>query len=151
MLQEKAHEKVYTCTFSLHYFAGILCQILSPFPDGVCPGDEVTLTCTVESLITTWRIITDGEIDTGCAVAFGGTRMCGPMNEFTTTRTSTEDNSTSTLIVRPVDDSLNGTQVECIDDVMPSEDICIVGEIYMYIHVHVHVYIFRCIFLSKPR
>ena len=109
-----------------------MCQILSPFPDRICPGDEVPLTCTVESLITTWRIITDGEIDTGCAVAFGETQMCGPMNEFTATRTSTEDNSTSTLIVVLVDDTLNGTQVECIDDVVRSEDICIVGEICRY-------------------
>ena len=66
----------------------------------------------------------------------GETQMCGPMNEFTATRTSTEDNSISTLIVQLVDDTLNGTQVECIDDVIRSEDICIVGEIFI---VHAHV------------
>ena len=114
-----------------HYVTGTLCQVLSPFPDGVCPGDEVTLTCTVDALVTTWRITTDGVVDIGCSVRVGETRMCGPMNEFTATRTSTEDNSTSTLIVRLVDDTLNGTRVECIDDVIRSEDICIVGEIYI--------------------
>ena len=69
-------------------------------------------------------------------MGFGQTQMCGPMNEFTATRNSTEDNSTSTLIVRLVDDTLNGTKVECTHRVIRSEDICIVGEI---IHVHVHV------------
>ena len=107
-----------------------MCQILSPFPDGVCPGDEVTLTCTVESLITSWAIISDGMNDVGCTVRDGETQICGPMNEFTATRTSTEDNSISTLIVRLVDDTLNGTQVECTDDEILSEDICIVGKIY---------------------
>ena len=114
-----------------------MCQILSPFPDGVCPGDEVPLTCTVESLITAWTIINDGVVDADCTVRVGETKMCGPMNEFTATRTSTEDNSTSTLIVRLVDDSLNGTQVECTDDVIRSQDICIVGEICMYNCDHV--------------
>ena len=86
------------------------------------------MTCTVESVITAWTFITDGVRDNDCTVRVGEMQMCGPMNEFTSSRTSTEDNSTSTLIVQLVDDTLNGTIVECIENVVRSEDICIVGE-----------------------
>ena len=104
---------------------------MSPFPDGICVGDDVTLTCQQDSLTTLWRITSDG-VESRCTVVNGvpdDSDMCGPMDEFTATA---RDNSTSTLSVQFVDETLNETLVECTGGAAHSQDVCLVGKI-MYI------------------
>ena len=101
---------------------------MSPFPDGICSGDDVTLTCQQNSFTTLW-IITSDRDESRCIVLNdvpGDSEMCGPMNEFTATAIG--DNMTSTLSVQFVDEGLNETVVACSGGVVHSEDVCIVGE-----------------------
>ena len=108
------------------FSSGTLCQ-LSPFPNGTCPGDNVTLTCQQDSLVTLWEITSDGVQIVRCTVRNrvpGDSVMCGPM-----TATAVGDNMTSTLSVLFEDKSLNETVVVCEGGVVVhSEDVCIVGE-----------------------
>ena len=116
---------------TIYNFLGVLCQ-LSPFPDGICAGDDVTLTCQQDSLTTLWRITSDG-VESRCTVVNvvpDDADMCGPMDEFTATAIG--DNSTTTLSVQFVDETLNETLVECTGVAAHSQDVCLVGKI-MYI------------------
>ena len=98
----------------------------------ICPGDDVTFTCVVET--TTRWTVTPGGDDRECvylSVSQSSDR-CGPDGRFTSSRTEMSDNiNNSSLSVINITNDLNGTVVECTDatgNFNESSGICIIGE-----------------------
>ena len=102
----------------------VLCQSSST-DSGSCPGDDITFTCLTSQTATTWIVTPYSGNRTSCTVVRDTveTDMCGPMNGFIATVAGADS---STLTVQSVDDVINGTSVECLDEDV-DEMICVTG------------------------
>ena len=118
-------------TISISFFTGVLCQSFTPHTGEICPGDDVTFTCSAGPA-TFWTVGPRDEDE--CAYRSGDptTQMCGPGDRFTSGPTDINvDISSSFLIVDSITVDLNGTLVECDNaggNLIGSGSICIVGE-----------------------
>ena len=115
--------------------------MLSQFtgPDEICPGDDVTFTCVVESGVTRWTVSPGGNDGVCIYLSSGQTPdTCGPDGRFRSSRTEgSETAANSSLSVVSITEDLNGTMVECADgnnitDIIGSDDICITGKFVCY-------------------
>ena len=105
----------------------MLCQLSSV--DGTCPGDDIPFSCVTSdtTIPFAWSVTSAEGDETACLALRSGTLAtptCGPMDRFTVS--ISEDRSSSTLIVQSVDDTLNGTRVQCAGSDV-DEEICVVG------------------------
>ena len=101
----------------------MLCQ--SSTANSTCPGGDITFSCVASGSGFLWTVTSAEGDETACVATPSGALVaptCGPMNRFNVS--VSEDLSNSTLIVQSVDDTLNGTRVECggVD-----EEICVIG------------------------
>ena len=93
----------------------------------ICLGDDITFTCgdSASPTVFSW-LITSDDGSLSCVARRDGSNtpaMCGS----TFSVSVSGDGSTSTLSTQSVDDTLNGTRVECVDGDVDKE-ICIVGK-----------------------
>ena len=103
-------------------------------PNEICPGDDVTFTCVVDSGVTRWSV-SHGGSDGECTYISGSQApdTCGPDGRFRSSRTESSDSTAnSSLSVVSITEDLNGTMVECTDgnnitDIIGSKTICILG------------------------
>ena len=123
-----------SCTLHIHCSStGVLCQSFSPPTGEICPGDDVTFTCSAGAA-TFWSV-SPGGVNEECAYRSVNptTQMCGPGNRFTSGPTDVNgDNTTSFLRVDSITVDLNGTLVECANagsNLIGSGSIFIVGTI----------------------
>ena len=129
-------------------FTGVQCQSFSPPTEDICLGDNITYTYTcvvvnsMATFSTVWTLTSSGT-ESQCLVLYSRPdimQTCGPGRVFTSSLTGQSgDNTsfTSTLSVKSISESLNGTTVECEDAMMNtvgSMGICILGK---KIHVYV--------------
>ena len=111
--------------------SGVLCQSFTPPTGEICPGDDVTFTCSAGD-VTVW-IVSLGGNDGQCSYISGlpAIDMCGPGNRFTSGPTDVNgDSTTSFLRVDSITVDLNGTLVECTNaggSLIGSDNIFIVG------------------------
>ena len=116
--------------YQLFAFTGVLCQSFSPPTGEICPGYDVTFTCSA-GIATFWTVSLGGD-DDDCAYRSSNPNIdrCGPGNRFTSGPTD-GDNTISSLSVDSVTVDLNGTLVECTNadaNLIGSYSICIEGE-----------------------
>ena len=113
-------------------YTGVLCQSFTPPTGEICPGDNVTFTCSAGAA-TFWTVGPRDEDE--CAYRSGNptTHMCGPGERFTSGPSDVNgDNITSFLSVDSITVDLNGTLVECTSvggNLIGSDIIFIVGTI----------------------
>ena len=98
----------------------------------------MTFTCDTSTGVFNWAVTPDGGSSTSCVVLREPmisitTPTCGPMDEFLVG--ASDDGSNSTLSAQSVDDSLNGTRIQCLDGDV-NQEICIIG---WYISTYTHV------------
>ena len=125
------------CTLHIDYnpcsSTGVLCQSFSPPTGEICPGDDVTFTCSAGDA-TFWSVSPGGE-DGECAYRSSNPNIdrCGPGRIFTSGPTDVNgDSTTSFLSVDSITVDLNGTLVECTNaggNLIGSDSIFIVGTI----------------------
>ena len=103
-------------------------------PTEICPGDDIALTCVVDSPVTTWNVSYAGEND-ACQYerASQVPDTCGPDGRFRSAQTEgSADDTNSSLTVVSVSEDLNGTLVKCTNGdngtVTGYYDICITGK-----------------------
>ena len=118
-------------------YTGALCQSFSPPTGEICPGDHVTFTCVVTTVITVWDVTSpQGNIITTCTYRSNNPipNTCGPEDRFMSSVTDVNgDTMNSSLSVDSITIDLNETQVECQDGnsiAVGSDSICIVGKCY---------------------
>ena len=120
-----------SCTLHIHCSStGVLCQSFSPPTGEICPGDDVTFTCSAGAA-TFWIVGPRDEDE--CAYRSGNptTQMCGPGDRFTSGPTD-GDITSSSLRVDSITADLNGTLVNCTNadgNLIGSGSIFIVGTI----------------------
>ena len=103
----------------------MLCQ--SSTANSTCPGGDITFSCVTTDSSFFWLVTSAEGDETTCVARRSGTLSvptCGPMERFTVS--ISEDRSNSTLSVQSVDDTLNGTTVECAGSDV-DEEICVIG------------------------
>ena len=107
----------------------------------LCPGDDVTFTCSTSSTLTFTWLVTDGDgARTTCTASTDGqltVPTCGPMDIFSVNVSG--DGSTSTLSAQSVDDTVNGTRVLCGDE-DANETVCIACEKRLRSLIHGYSY-----------
>ena len=125
---------VHTIMSSSSFLTGILCQSFSPPSDEICPRDNVTFTCVVNSVVTLWTV-NDGGGVTQCSYSSNIPLpdMCGPDGRFESSRTDVNGPANnSSLSVDLITNDLNGITVSCRDGgtgvLIGSYDICIIGK-----------------------
>ena len=102
---------------------------------GICPGDDVTFTCVVNTaVVTNWRV-NSGRDETSCTYTRNdplNTQTCGPERRFMSSVTDVNgDPSNSSLSVDSVTNDLSGTSVTCSDGnsvIIGSRNICVIGK-----------------------
>ena len=108
-----------------------MCQSFTAPTGEICPGDDVTFTCVVET-ITQWTVDPGDDGECIYLSAFQNTDTCGPDGRFTSSRTEMSDDiNNSSLSVVNITIDLAGTLVECTDatgNFNESSRICIIGE-----------------------
>ena len=114
---------------------GALSQFTGP-SNGVCPGDDVTFTCVVDTTtFTIWRVSSGGQLVTDCTYNRDSpdtnARPCGSDMRFTLSPTVDPNNSSLSVESESVDSNLNGINVTCSDGngLIGSRDICVIGKI----------------------
>ena len=118
---------------SIHSNTGILCESFSPPSDEICPRDNVTFTCVVNSGVILWSV---GPGDDDLCAYFSvspTTDTCGPDGRFESSQTDVNGPANnSSLSVDLITNDLNGITVNCIDggtgELIGSYDICIIGK-----------------------
>ena len=104
----------------------------------ICPRDNVTFTCVVDSVVTQWTV-GPGDDDLCVYLSVNPTTdTCGPDGRFESSQTDIDGPaSNSSLSVDLIINDLNGTTVFCSDgtpngQLIGSYNICIIGKsIYM--------------------
>ena len=88
----------------------------------------MTFTCETSTSVFAWEVTPDGGSSTTCVALRNPPSIpnptCGPMDEFSVS--VSDDESTSTLSAQSVDDSLNGSRIECRDGDV-NQSICVRG------------------------
>ena len=101
---------------------------------GICPGDDVTFTCVVNTTTATIWTVNSGGDETSCNYLHNSpnTQTCGPGGRFTSSVTDVNgDPSNSSLSADSVTSDLSGTSVRCADgndNTIGSKVICVIGE-----------------------
>ena len=102
--------------------------------DEICPGDNITFTCVVDSGVTRWTVSPPGEPDRTCTYlsALPDENPCDPPDErFRISPTEGSANNSSSLSVASITENLNTTMVGCTDGIggnpVGTDNICIVG------------------------
>ena len=120
-------------SFNLPGVPGAQNQFTGP-SNGICPGDDVTFTCVVDTILTSWRVNSTGAL-TSCTYDQSNptvTVKCGLAQEFTSSRTDENGPiNSSSLSAVSVDSGLNGVSVTCVDGngvVIGSRAICVIGK-----------------------
>ena len=111
-------------------YADVLCQSFTGLSGGVCPGGSATFTCVADATTITW-IVTSGGTDDTCVYSQAiQTDSCEPGNRFMSSQTENGGPESSSLIVTPVNNNLNGTSVTCLDGstFVGNSTICIIGK-----------------------
>ena len=123
-----------SCTLHIDYnpcsSTGVLCQSFSPPTGEICPGDDVTFTCSAGDA-TFWSVSPGGENECAYRSVNPTTQMCGPGDRFTSGPTD-GDITSSSLSVDSITADLNGTLVNCTNaggNLIGSGSIFIVGTI----------------------
>ena len=103
--------------------------IFSQSATNVCPGDGVTFTCETSTSVFNWAVTPANGSSTTCLairepIISVSVPTCGPMDEFSVS--VSDDGSTSTLSAQSVDDSLNGTRIQCLDGNV-DQKVCVIG------------------------
>ena len=100
----------------------------------MCPGDDITFTCVVNSGATIWTFMQPGEPDRTCAYlsALPDQTTCDPPDDrFRISPTEGSANNSSSLSVASITENFNETMVGCTDGIggnpVGSDNICIVG------------------------
>ena len=113
--------------------SGAVSQFTGPF-SGICPGDDVTFTCVVDSGATIWTFSQPGEPGRTCTYfsALPDQNPCNPPNErFRISQTEGSASNSSSLSVASITENLNETIVGCRDggdgNPVGTDNICIVG------------------------
>ena len=124
------------CTSSLATLplSGTVSQFTGP-SSGICPGDDVTFTCVVNTTtsVTIWRVNSGGD-ETSCNYLHNSpnTQTCGPGGRFTSSVTDVNgDPNNSSLSVDSVTSELSGTSVTCSDGnaiIIGIRNICVIGK-----------------------
>ena len=120
-----------------HKNTGILCQSFSPPSDEICPRDNVTFTCVVNSGVTRWTVGPGDENQCIYLSSDSEPAKCGPGGRFESSRTDVNESpNNSSLSVDLITNNLNGITVSCSDagigELTGSYNICIIGKsIYM--------------------
>ena len=121
-----------SCTLHIHCSStGVLCRSFTQPTGEICPGDNVTFTCSAGAA-TFWSV-SPGGVNEECAYRSVNptTQMCGPGDRFTSGPTD-GDITSSFLSVDSITADLNGTLVECTNaggNLIGSGSIFIVGTI----------------------
>ena len=123
-------------TLPLETISGTLSKFSGP-SSGICPGDDVTFTCVVNTTaVTVWRVNSGGNQDS-CIYARDdpNTDTCGPGGIFTSSVTDVNgDPRNSSLSVDLITSDLSGTSVTCSDgnaNIIGSRDICVIGKMFI--------------------
>ena len=143
-------------TLPLWTVSGALSQFTGP-SSGICPGDDVTFTCVVNTTaVTIWRVNSGGNSDS-CTYRRNNplnTENCGPGDIFTSSVTDMNgDPSNSSLSVDSVTSDLSGTSVTCADGnaiIIGSSSICVIGKgliCMSYSPLSLWLWIIACIYL----
>ena len=129
--------KVRVCTFhskmTVFFTTGILCQSFSPPSDEICPRDNVTFTCVVNSGVTRWTVGPGAENRCLYLSSDSEPTTCGPDGRFESSRTDVNGPANnSSLSVDLITNDLNGITVNCSDvtdnvTLIGSYNICIIG------------------------
>ena len=113
--------------------SGTLSQFSGP-SSGICPGDDVTFTCVVDSGVTRWTFSPPGEPDRTCTYLSGlpDENPCNPPEErFRISQTEGSASNNSSLSLALITENLNKTMVGCTDGIggnrVGTDNICIVG------------------------
>ena len=120
-------------TLPLGTISGTLSQFTGP-SSGICPGDDVTFTCVVNTTVVTLWIVNSGGMETDCNYNpnMPTIRTCGPGGRFTSSVTDVNgDPNNSSLSVDSVTSDLSGTSVTCADGnaiIIGSRNICVIGK-----------------------
>ena len=116
------------------FISGVLSQSFTGPSGGICPGDNVTITCVVDAPVTVWTVSPGGGIS-DCNYRRSEptlTQTCGPGGRFTSSQTDENgDTNNSSLSVVSITNDLNGTSVTCSDgnlNLIGSSTICLVGK-----------------------
>ena len=125
--------RYYCVSLETFFTTEIFCQSFSGPSDEICPGDNVTFTCEVSSIVTRWTVSPGGDNDR-CIYESDNPvpETCGPDDRFQLSQTddSVPANSSS-LRVSSITSDLNGTTVTCSDggsgQLIGSYNICITG------------------------
>ena len=116
--------------FNLCSSTVVLSQSFSPPTGEICPGDNVTFTCSAGAA-TFWIVGPRDEDECAYRSSNPTVDMCGPGNRFTSGPTDVNgDSTTSFLRVDSITVDLNGTLVECTNaggSLIGSDNIFIVG------------------------
>ena len=124
-------------------YTGALCQSFSPPTGEICPGDHVTFTCVVTTVVTLWDVTSPQGNITICIYLSNNQipNTCGPEDRFMLSATDLNgDTMNSSLSVDSITIDLNDTRVECVDGnaiTVGSDDICVVGKCYKEFHAFV--------------
>ena len=114
--------------------SGTLSQLTGQ-SDEICPGDDVTFTCVVDSGATIWTFSPPGEPDRTCnylSLSPDQTPCNPPDERFRISQTEgTANNFNSSLSLASITENLNETMVGCTDGIggnpVDTDSICIVG------------------------
>ena len=113
--------------------AGVLCQLTGQ-SDGICPGDDVTFTCVVDSGAALWTFSPPGEPNRTCPYlsTLPDQSICNPPDErVRISQTEGSASNSSSLSVTSITENLNETIVGCRDGIgnnqVGTDNICIVG------------------------
>ena len=120
---------------------------------GICPGDDVTFTCVVDSGATRWTFSPPGESDRTCNYlrAFPDQTTCNPPDErFRISQTEGSANNSSSLSLASITENLNETMIVCADgnsgNQVGTDNICIVGKtVPQTLMLASDIFLFRCL------
>ena len=123
-------------TLPLWTISGTVSQFTWP-SNGICPGDDVTFTCVVNTTsVIIWTVNSGGD-EESCNYRHNdrNTDTCGPGDIFTSSVTDMNgDPRNSSLSADSITSGLSGTSVTCFDrnaNIIGSRDICVIGKMYI--------------------